>query len=350
MMLRKHTTLFLALLLSAAQGIAQEGFEKVTAHHKGGVIRGVNFNMSPEEVKELETEADEFYEYDDEKLRFTVYLGSKNNVADIYYTFDEAGLYEIIVETFLADDADADNWMASAAEHYTSSYGDATKYYDQHIWVVPKEVTGDVYKIKTKNISHPDDAGTRFEYIVSDADFSMDMLKLPEDDDADFPETDFEVSGKEYATIILAPDREQLFRGVYFNMKVDDVKNQESEFTYDGGSDNNYYISLDLVDGGDEFADIDYLFDDDGLYSISVETFMESEAAEERLYDELVIQYNKTMAVEPRYEESWVIWEGKDKKSKLKYEVGVRRLGYDNDSGVEMQIRCREITYASDLW
>lgn len=346
------------LAASFAMGYAQpivagsDEFNQVLSHEDGGILRGIEFNMSIEEVKELEAAADEFFEYDSEHLRATYYIGSENYVADIYYSFDEDGLYKIIVETFLTDQNNALDWVDDADEYYRKKFGEPYVNDGQMTWFVPTDDQN--YKVKVEDISLPNDAGTRFEYIVTSADYAFQYEPEPSDDKPDGestgPEVDHEVTGAVYFDKIIAPDRGNLFRGMTFNMMKNDVEENESGFSYDGGSTTRYYLSIDLTDNGAEYVDVDYEFDDEGLYGMFAETFMESEAAEERFYDYLVKHYSDQFGAEPKFEGSWAVWESRDEQSKEKYAIAVRRLGYDGDPGVELQWMCRKIEYPDDLW
>lgn len=93
----------------------------------GGIFRGVEWDMTKEQVLKIESKRSTstvLENEEDKKLVITSDMGKDVlNFADITYAFDEKGLYNIGVETFAVDAATADMVHEEVLKFLNEKYG-----------------------------------------------------------------------------------------------------------------------------------------------------------------------------------------------------------------------------------
>ena len=133
---------------------------------KQGVIRGTIFNLSMKQIQEHER-ASQIYSEDSNYIAYTVFLNQeKSEFADIYYDFDEKGLYSITVETFLDNSTTADDLFNATLNYFTDKFGAGIPLEDGYTAWKATAPNGSNYEIAIINISAPEDAGLVFEFYV----------------------------------------------------------------------------------------------------------------------------------------------------------------------------------------
>lgn len=164
-------TLFLCANSQPVQNMpsSQNTFNQIFQPNKGGVFRGIYFNLNKDQIKAHEFET-HIYAEDTNFVVYTVYLNSKESeFADIYYDFDEKGLYSINIETYLEQDTSADNLFKAASRFFTTRYGAGATMTDGYtVWKTVDNASGMNYEIAIINVSSREDAGLMFELYVID--------------------------------------------------------------------------------------------------------------------------------------------------------------------------------------
>lgn len=129
----------------------------------GGVFRGVYFDMSRDEVYDIETARSTVDVYQDdipEELIITTDMGKEIlDFGDITYRFDEQGLYGIKVETYNISLEGATEVYDMIIETYTEAYGEPTIADDGYAeFTAVDEKTDYEYSIAVKNIDDVEDS------------------------------------------------------------------------------------------------------------------------------------------------------------------------------------------------
>lgn len=92
----------------------------------GGIFRGVEWDMTKEQVLNVESKraTSSVLENEDDKVIITSDMGEEVlNFADITYAFDEKGLYNIGVETFAVDKETSNMVYEEVIKHLNEKYG-----------------------------------------------------------------------------------------------------------------------------------------------------------------------------------------------------------------------------------
>lgn len=135
-----------------------------------GVFRGISFDMSKEEVLEIEslrTTVEIFLNETVDELVVTSDMGREIlDFADTTYRFDEQGLYAIKVETYANTSEGALIDFNQIIAYFSAKYGepiisDADGYYE---FTATDEVSGNEYLIALKNITDVEDSYGMYMY------------------------------------------------------------------------------------------------------------------------------------------------------------------------------------------
>lgn len=134
---------------------------------KQGIFRGVVFNLRMDLVMKHEAET-QIYAEDSGYVAYTIFLSDdESEFADIYYDFDEKGLFSITIETYLDSSATAGNLFEATGRFLTNKYGAGVLLEDGYtVWKATDPATGLNYEIAIIDISAPEDAGLVFELYV----------------------------------------------------------------------------------------------------------------------------------------------------------------------------------------
>ncbi|MCB9226149.1 MAG: hypothetical protein H6578_03095 [Chitinophagales bacterium] len=133
-----------------------------------GMFRGIEFDMSKDEVKKIETSRGNVTIYRDEtpeELIVTTDMGrNKSNFADITYSFDGQGLYSVTVESYTDTKENALEVFNEVKKYFTNKYGTPYEAEDGF-----SEYTIDgankKYMIAVKNIDNVEDSFGMYIYI-----------------------------------------------------------------------------------------------------------------------------------------------------------------------------------------
>ena len=132
-----------------------------------GVFRGINFNMTKSEVKEIETARKTitiFEDESDDKFVVTTDMGPETlNFADITYNFDDQGLYGISVESYAKSLEEATEVFNMIAAEYTAKYG-APTIAEDGFSEFEGELNGIKFDIAIKNIDDLEDSFGMYMY------------------------------------------------------------------------------------------------------------------------------------------------------------------------------------------
>lgn len=132
-----------------------------------GIFRGVNFNMSKDEVKKIETARETVTVFEDEsgdKFIVTSDMGPETlNFADITYNFDDQGLYGISVETYAKTIEEGTAVFDLIIAEYTAKYGAPTVAEDGFS-EFSGESNGNKFDIAVKNIDDLEDSFGLYMY------------------------------------------------------------------------------------------------------------------------------------------------------------------------------------------
>jgi len=105
-------------------------FQDLMLPETEGVFRGIEFDMSKDQVKEIETSRETVEIFDDQSessLIITTDMGPETlNFADITYDFDDKGLYAISVESYAVSLEAATEVFDMVIAEYTEKYGAPT--------------------------------------------------------------------------------------------------------------------------------------------------------------------------------------------------------------------------------
>ncbi|MEZ4929125.1 MAG: hypothetical protein R2777_03840, partial [Chitinophagales bacterium] len=131
-------------------------------------FRGIEFDMSKDEVKKIETSRGNVTIYRDEtpeELIVTTDMGrNKSNFADITYSFDGQGLYSVTVESYTDTKENALEVFNEVKKYFTNKYGAPYEAEDGF-----SEYTIDgankKYMIAVKNIDNVEDSFGMYIYI-----------------------------------------------------------------------------------------------------------------------------------------------------------------------------------------
>ena len=132
-----------------------------------GVFRGINFDMSKSEVKDIETSRSTVKIFEDEaedEFIVTTDMGSETlNFADITYSFDGEGLYGISVESYAISLEAATEVFDMIVADYTTKYGAPTIAEDGFA-EFSGEKAGKKFDIAIKNIDDLEDSFGMYMY------------------------------------------------------------------------------------------------------------------------------------------------------------------------------------------
>ena len=153
--------------------------ERLFAENKGGVFRGIDFNMSLNEALEVEKNTELFILDDEEGNFFGVSVDFKNAVAiefaDIVYDFDAAGLYYITVEAYLASKETSEKMCNVIKTRMTKAYGKGILAEDGFlVWDAYDEKSGYNYQLAILDFSTVDEPGFYFEIYALEAEGATD--------------------------------------------------------------------------------------------------------------------------------------------------------------------------------
>lgn len=134
-----------------------------------GVFRGTHFDMSRDEVYDMETvrsTVDVYKDEIEEELIVTTDMGKEIlDFGDITYRFDEQGLYSIKVETYAVSLEGATEVFDMIVEHYTEEYGEPTVAEDGYTeFEATDKSSGLDYSIALKNIDDVEESYGMYMY------------------------------------------------------------------------------------------------------------------------------------------------------------------------------------------
>ncbi len=134
-----------------------------------GVFRGISFDMSKDEVLDIETARSTVDIYQDEtedEVIVTTDMGKEIlDFGDITYKFDEQGLYGIKVETYAVTLEGATEDFNMIIEHYTEKFGEPTIAEDGYYeFTATDKVSGNDYSIAIKNIDDVEESFGMYMY------------------------------------------------------------------------------------------------------------------------------------------------------------------------------------------
>jgi hypothetical protein len=166
--------LLVPLLFSCRHEVKQESNASPYFTHfitdDGSVLRGVNFNVSPEELKK--TEKSKLYESTADHL-FYEFTFPKDSTAfeeysNIQYFFDENDRLDIITaDVFVNDSVQESKLKKSFGEYFDKRYGDAnTDEYSYDVWKGKfEDRDGKKYNYTVGLKEMDDDYGISLEYL-----------------------------------------------------------------------------------------------------------------------------------------------------------------------------------------
>lgn len=144
-------------------------FNDLMLPQSSGVFRGVVFDMTRDEVYEIETKRSTISVYKDEtdeELVFTTDMGKEVlDFADITYKFDEKGLYWIKVETYITTAEKANQVYDEIKNHFTEQFGEPTQDEDGYdVFEASDRNSGYDYKVYILNIDDVEDSYGMYMY------------------------------------------------------------------------------------------------------------------------------------------------------------------------------------------
>lgn len=133
----------------------------------GGVLRGIHFNMSKEEVATIEAMA-QSYINNKKYLAYHVPLSSDPyNRAKLYYDFDRAGLFRITIETFQDSEIAAAKLYSTAKKFFEKRIGDGYMSDDGYmVWLTKDENTGVEYEVAMIDVTSEGDSGIMIDFYI----------------------------------------------------------------------------------------------------------------------------------------------------------------------------------------
>ena len=142
-------------------------YEDLMMPEAEGFFRGINFDMTKSEVKDIETARKTVSIFEDEaenEFIITTDMGPETlNFADITYNFDTEGLYAISVESYAISLEAATEVFDMVVEDYTAKYGAPTIAEDGFTEFKGKE-NGKEFNIAIKNIDDLEDSFGMYLY------------------------------------------------------------------------------------------------------------------------------------------------------------------------------------------
>lgn len=135
---------------------------------------------------------------------------------------------------------------------------------------------------------------------------------------------------------LMQPEAGGVYRGVYFNMKRGNVlEYEESRMTtsiYKDEIPEELVITTDMGKEVLDFADVTYKFDEQGLYSIMVESYNVSLEGATAVYDLIVEKYTEKYGEPEIAEDGFAEFIATDAKSGLEYQISVKNIDDVEDS------------------
>ncbi len=135
---------------------------------------------------------------------------------------------------------------------------------------------------------------------------------------------------------LMIPATGGVFRGISFDMsKATLLDIETSRSTVDIYQDENQEEVIVTTDMGKEildFADITYRFDEQGLYSIKVETYAVSLAGATEVFNMVIEKYTKAFGAPSIADDGFYEFSASDTKSSLKYSIAVKNIDDVEDS------------------
>lgn len=142
-------------------------YEDLMLPETEGVFRGIEFDMSKEQVTKIETSRETVDIFDDQSegsLIITTDMGPETlNFADITYDFDEKGLYAISVETYAKTPEEATEVFDLVIKEYSSKYG-APTIAEDGFSEFKAENANSKFNIAVKNITDLEDSFGMYMY------------------------------------------------------------------------------------------------------------------------------------------------------------------------------------------
>jgi len=135
--LKVYSLFFLSLLLFACSNVQEKAEEpEFKLSDKGAIFRKVNMGDSPTNVKSSETAEPVFIS--DTLMQYRAQLSWKGEeiVSDLYYNFDEYGLFEIQADYFAAKEK-RDSLFQAMNDLMTEEYGSASRNFESLRWTTP---------------------------------------------------------------------------------------------------------------------------------------------------------------------------------------------------------------------
>lgn len=282
-------------------------FNDLMLPNEGALFRGVDFDFSEDQVSKIEKARTGVTEYDsdyEDEFLVEVQMGSnEDDYAEISYYFDEMGLYSIYVETYNVSKDAADQIYEKVESYYSSTIGEGVYAEDGFIEFYGYNGTYD-YVVSISKVDIEDDYGMYIYIDLTDG-YGVDDVE----DASDYYEEDYEEEDPNILfNDLLEPDAGGIYRGVDFDWTKEQVLTIEQRRStvdvYVDDEPKELIITTDMGTHVMNFADVTYSFDENGLYSIEVETYVETEKASDDVYDLVKDYYTK------KFGEGTVVYDG----------------------------------------
>lgn len=135
--LRVFSLFFLSILVFACNNVQENAEEpEFTLSSEGTIFRNVNMGDSPADVKSSESAEPVFLS--DTLMQYRAQLGGKEDKvpSDLYYNFDEYGLFEIQADYFVSG-VQRDSLFQTVKSQLTDHYGEPTRSFEALRWTTP---------------------------------------------------------------------------------------------------------------------------------------------------------------------------------------------------------------------
>ena len=153
----------------ASSAINNVGFKELMELEDGGLFRGVNFDMTKEEVLKIENSrytTSVYSDIVDSELVITTDMGEDIlNFADVSYSFDNKGLYHIKVETYATASYIADDVYQLVKDYFSLKLGPPTLAEDGFYEFYGK-YSGYDYVIAIYNLEYEDSPGMEMYFYI----------------------------------------------------------------------------------------------------------------------------------------------------------------------------------------
>ena len=155
MIIVQMTISVMLLFMSMGPGLTDEEainrarLQEILRLDRGGVIRGMHFNMQPEAVRNTEISSRNII---DERLHLAFEVDGKaglNENVEIHYNFDSRGLYLITAKVLQKDRTSATELFINFKKHFDLTYGMGNTNKNGYVlWSAKDPATGFTHKIR----------------------------------------------------------------------------------------------------------------------------------------------------------------------------------------------------------